>query len=72
MEIKTKEFIRKLRKYGRKNGFEVIYDEGHGKGSHGRVYLGGRFTTVKGADKTIREGLLRKMCKDLGIGIEDL
>jgi len=41
-----------------------------GKGSHGKVYFGTASTIVKDRKKGI--GLLRQMCKDLGISPEDL
>ena len=72
MEMKAAEFIRKVRKYARKNGVAFEYDAGHGKGSHGRITLGDKFTTIIGEDKTIRPGLLRAMSKDLGITLDDL
>ena len=43
-----------------------------GKGSHGRVYLGSARTAVKDLKKEIGPGLLRKMCRDLGIDPKDL
>jgi len=41
------EFERKIKKLGRKRGIVVAFDHGHGKGSHGRLYYGNRFTTLK-------------------------
>jgi mRNA interferase HicA len=41
------EFERKIRKIGRSRGVPVSFDSGHGKGSHGRLYYGNRFTTLK-------------------------
>ncbi len=41
------EFIRLVRRIGRKNGAEVRFDARRGKGSHGRLYYGDRFTTLK-------------------------
>ena len=41
------EFLRKLRRLGRRHGIEVELVEFHGKGSHARVYFGDRFTTIK-------------------------
>jgi predicted RNA binding protein YcfA (HicA-like mRNA interferase family) len=50
----------------------VRYDGKPGKGSHGRVYYGHAFTTIKSPGKEIGEGLLRKMLADLGLKKEDL
>jgi len=43
-----------------------------GKGSHGKVYFGTAATIVKDRQKELGTGLLRQMCKDLGINPEDL
>jgi hypothetical protein len=72
MEIKSGEFIKRVRKYARKNGLAFSYDPAHGKGSHGRLNLEGRFCTIVGEDKMIRPGLLHALCKQLGISLKDL
>jgi mRNA interferase HicA len=38
-----------------------------GKGSHGCLYFGEEFTTLKDRNKEIGRGLLAKMCRDLNI-----
>lgn len=43
----------------------VQYDGKPGKGSHGRVYYGSTFTTIKDLNKELGPGLLNKMLKDL-------
>ena len=43
-----------------------------GKGSHARVYFGDRFATIKDRRKELPKGLLRTMCRQLGIEPEDL
>jgi antitoxin HicB len=47
------EFERKIKKAGRSRGVPVSFDSGHGKGSHGRLYYGSRFTTLKDRRKEI-------------------
>ncbi len=66
------EFERRIRKVGRKRGVPVIFDSSHGKGSHGRLYFGGRFTTLKDRKKEIGPGLLKAMLDQLGLTKEDL
>lgn|GEM_PF-171499 len=66
------EFERLLRKLGRRNGVVVSFDSGHGKGSHGRLYYGGRFTTLKDRRKEIGPGLLKAMLDQLGVSKQDL
>lgn len=66
------ELLKKLRRLGRANGVPVHYDGKPGKGSHGRVYYGEAFTTIKSLQKDIGAGLLNKMLADLGLSKEDV
>ncbi|HET7569231.1 MAG TPA: type II toxin-antitoxin system HicA family toxin [Gammaproteobacteria bacterium] len=42
-----------------------------GKGSHGRLYFGERFTTVKDRRQELKKGLLHAMIKQLGLEPND-
>jgi mRNA interferase HicA len=53
-------------------GVLVSFDSGHGKGSHGRLYYGERFTTLKDRRKEIGPGLLKAMLDQLGLTRKDL
>jgi len=66
------EFERKVRALGRKRGVVVSFDRGRGKGSHGRLYYGERFTTLKDRKKEIGPGLLNAMLAQLGLTRTDL
>jgi predicted RNA binding protein YcfA (HicA-like mRNA interferase family) len=66
------EFERKIKKLGRRLGIPVSFDRGPGKGSHGRLYYGGRFTTLKDRKKEIGPGLLNAMLDQLGLTKDDL
>jgi mRNA interferase HicA len=66
------EFQRRIRRLGRKRGILVLFDAGHGKGSHGRLYFGNRFTTLKDRRKEIGPGLLKAMLDQLGLVRQDL
>jgi predicted RNA binding protein YcfA (HicA-like mRNA interferase family) len=66
------EFIRRVRKIGKARGVEVRFEPRHGKGSHGRLYYGTCFTTVKDRKKEIGPGLLAKMLRDLELTLNDL
>jgi mRNA interferase HicA len=66
------DFIRRIRKIARNRGVAIRFDSRHGKGSHGRLYYGNRFTTVKNRKKEIGPGLLRKMLADLGLNMDDI
>ena len=60
-----REFVRRARRYARKAGHSVTLDPAHGKGSHGRVYVGDHSTTVKHGE--ISNNLMANMLKQLGI-----
>jgi hypothetical protein len=66
------EFIRRVMKHGRKNGVDVRFESRPGKGSHGRLYYGNRFTTVKNRRQEIGKGLLHAMLSQLGLSIDDI
>jgi mRNA interferase HicA len=70
--MKGAEFLRRAKKVAEQMGREYRYVSSWGKGSHGRLYLGSAFTTVKDPNKEIGPGLLRSMCRDLGISPRDL
>jgi len=57
---------------GRRRVIAVTFDRGHGKGSHGRLYYGSRFTTLKDRKKEIGPGLLNAMLVQLGLTKADL
>ena len=66
------EFKRKVSKLARARGVSFHWDPAHGKGSHGTLTLGTKFTTLKDLKKELGLGLLNSMCSDLGIDIKDL
>jgi hypothetical protein len=41
------EFLRKLDQLAKEKRLEVVHEKAHGKGSHGRVYFGTNYTTLK-------------------------
>ena len=66
------EFLKRLRRLGKTNGVNIRYDGKPGKGSHGRVYYGAAFTTIKDRKKEIGSGLFNKMLADLRLTKDDL
>jgi predicted RNA binding protein YcfA (HicA-like mRNA interferase family) len=70
--VKGSEFERLVRKLARSGKVVCAFVPDRGKGSHGRLYFGNEFTTLKDRKKEIGQGLLAKMCKDLGIDPHDL
>ena len=66
------EFLRKLQRLARRRGVRMQYEPSLGKGSHGRVWLETASTILKDPKKELGTGLLRAMCRDLGIEPRDL
>ena len=66
------EFMRRVRTLGRFRDVTVRFDSRRGKGSHGRLYYGERFTTVKDRKKELSGPLLAAMLKQLGLSGEDI
>lgn len=67
-----KEFLRKLRRYAKRNGLVVIYNPRRGKGGHGRILIGQNFTGIPALTHEIGPGLLGKMLRDLRLNKEEL
>lgn len=66
------EFERRVRKLARRKQMACQFVATEGKGSHGRLYYGGDFTTLKDRKKEIGHDLLMKMCRDLKIDPHEL
>jgi mRNA interferase HicA len=66
------ELYRRLQKIGRQRGVEVSFEAERGKGSHGTIRYGHRYTVMKDRRKEIRPGLLHAMLRQLGLTESDL
>jgi mRNA interferase HicA len=66
------ELLRRLKKVAREKSLILGVVRERGKGSHGTLYLGDRFTVIKDRKKEIGPGLLRKMLNDLGLEKSDI
>ncbi len=44
--LKGSEFKRKVERLAREKNLPCRWDGAHGKGSHGRLFFGGKFTTL--------------------------
>jgi mRNA interferase HicA len=66
------EFIRRIGALGAVRDVPVRFDKTRGKGSHGTLYYGDRFTVVKDRRKERGPGLLNKMLANLGLSRRDL
>ena len=60
-----REFVRRARSYARKTGQRFHFDPALGKGSHGRLYVGARFTTIQRGE--LSRGMLAAMLRQLRI-----
>lgn len=60
------QFLRALRTYCRDNGLDAPrFDPRRGKGGHGRVWVGERFTTIPSGE--LKTGTRRGILKTLGL-----
>lgn len=64
--MSTSEFIRKLKRWARKHDVSVEVKKHESKGSHRRVYLGDRNTTVPWKDD-LTVGAIHAILKQLGV-----
>jgi predicted RNA binding protein YcfA (HicA-like mRNA interferase family) len=71
-DVKGSEFLRKVKAVARRKKLAYRWVPERGSGSHGTLYVGGRFTIVKDLKKELGPGLLSDMYKQLGIRKEDL
>jgi len=70
--LKGGEFERRVRRLARRKKVSCLFVADRGKGSHGRLYVGDDFTTLKDRKKEIGRDLLPKMCRDLNINPHEL
>ena len=70
--VKGVEFERRVQRLARHRNIACAFVGDKGQGSHGRLYFGEEFTTLKDRKKEIGRDLLAKMCRDLKIDPHDL
>ena len=70
--VKGSEFVRRVRRVGKKRGVSVEIRPERGKGSHATLYFGTRFTVVRNLKDELKTGTLQAMLKQLGLVLEDL
>lgn len=70
--MKGSEFIKKLKKLGRQRHVEVKYLTRRGKGSHGTLFYGDRFTIIRSPKDELKKGTLHAMLNQLGLTINDI
>ncbi len=70
--MRGSEFVRKIRELGKVRGQLVEFGAERGKGSHGTLYCGKRFTVVHDLKDELKKGTLHGMLTQLGLKLEDL
>jgi mRNA interferase HicA len=70
--VKGSEFVRTIRRLARTRGVTAEFIPERGKGSHGTLYFGARFTVVRDLKDEIKTGTLHAMLKQLGLTLQDL
>jgi mRNA interferase HicA len=70
--MRGNEFIDYVKELARQRGIPFRFDPQRGKGSHGTVWLGMRFTVLPDSRKELKKGTLSSMCRNLGIRPKDL
>jgi mRNA interferase HicA len=66
------EFIRKVKKLGKEKSVTVQFVARRGKGSHGTLFYGSRFTIVRNPKDELKTGTFHAMLTQLGLSHEDL
>ena len=66
------ELLKRLKKIAKQRRLHLQLVRERGKGSHGTLYLGDRYTIMKDRKKEIGPGLLKKMLTDLGLDKSDI
>jgi len=61
-----------VKRLGKKRGVKVEYVTRRGKGSHGTLFYGNKFTIVRNPKDELKTGTLRAMLKQLGLDVNDL
>lgn len=70
--MKGSEFIRRIRRLGRRRGIPVALQSERGKGSHQLLYYGTHRTVVRNPKDELKTGTLHAMLEQLGLDRQDL
>jgi mRNA interferase HicA len=65
------EFMRRVRKLGRRREVAVNWVPERGKGSHGTLYYGSRFTVVQNLNRELKRATLHGMLNQLGLTLAE-
>jgi len=64
--------MRRVRKLGRRREMNVNWVPERGKGSHGTLYYGSRFTVVQNLNNELKKATLHTMLDQLGLTLGEL
>ena len=70
--MRGNEFIRRVQKHAKSNGFAFEWRPERGKGSHGLLVLGHQRTVVRNPKDELKTGTYHGMLKQLGLTDKDL
>ena len=70
--MKGSEFLRRVERVARERGINVQFVARRGKGSHGTLYYGEKFTVVRNPKDELKSGTLHAMLKQLGLKLADI
>ena len=70
--MRGNEFIKRVQKYAKTHGLVCDWHPERGKGSHGSLILGDRFTVVRNPKDELKTGTLHAMLKQLNLKLSDL
>ena len=63
------EFIRRVKRLGGREGIKVQFVARRGKGNHGALFCGSRFTIVRDPRDELKKGTLNAMVNSLGLDL---
>ncbi len=66
------ELIRKVKQLGRRRGVTVEFIPRRGKGSHGTLFFGSKFTILCSLKSELKRGTMHGILNQLGLKLEDL
>ncbi len=66
------EFVKRVKKHGKAKKVDVVWDKKRGKGSHGTLYYGSKFTVVRYLPDELKTGTLNGMLGQLGLTVRDI
>lgn len=72
LNVRGNEFIKRVQKYAKTNGLSCEWNPERGKGSHGSLILGDRFTVVRNPKDELKTGTLHGMLKQLNLKLSDI